>query len=84
MHNLNPHTHSNTNAALCPQGHGNQFEPVSTQNLHTTNKADKCCLAQTLLNVSVCVCVPDRSVHGDSVVLEIKTPHLFSWNLQQP
>lgn len=45
-HTLQPtHTHCYTNAALCAQGQENQFQPVSTQNLHTTNKADECQLA---------------------------------------
>lgn len=39
------HAHCNTNAALCGQGHENQFQPVSAQNLHTTNKVDECQLA---------------------------------------
>lgn len=39
------HAHCNTNAALCAQGHENQFQAVSAQNLHTTNKVDECQLA---------------------------------------
>lgn len=39
------HAHCNTKAALCAQGHENQFQPVRAQNLHTTNKVDECQLA---------------------------------------